>query len=533
MFDTNRILAAIAIVALICLIPATAAEQGTDAASPLNKKAPSKSSLPGATESTDSLQVENSIVKIFSTLRRPDFSQPWSKQSAMEVTGTGFVVEGQRIMTNAHVVLYANQVQVQGNKSSDKISASIEYISPGMDLAVLQLEDPSFFESHPPLPRTNTLPAVRDSVLVYGYPMGGDNISITKGIVSRIDFSSYNYDVAGVRVQIDAALNPGNSGGPALVGNEVIGVAFSMLANSQNIGYIIPCEEIDIFLSDIADGRYDGKYVMLDELQTLENPALRDFLKLDRSIQGLVVNTPFSTDTSYPLRQWDLISKIEGTPMDNQGNILLEDNLKINFSYLVQKLAKNGVIGLTVVRDDMEVSVQLPVIPRRPRLIPHLMGTYPSYFILGPITFSTASEDLVQAMMGGRSMMGNALSLTGNPLLTRRSDKPAFEGEELVIVPSPLFAHSLASGYSHPTMSVVKAINDVPVKNLHHLVEIVRDSSDEYITIEFVGHITETLVFDRKEMMDATEEILDESGIRRLASPDILAVWAQTSEASE
>ena len=533
MVNKKRMMAAIGTMAMLWLFSAVSAGQdaGETAASDPAALAPGSGGDTLAPE--ESSQVENSVVKIFATLRQPDFTQPWTKQPAMEVTGTGFVIDERKILTNAHVVLYANHVQVQGNESGDKIDASVAFISPGMDLAVLQLEDTSFFDDHPPLPRTSTFPSVRDSVLVYGFPVGGDNISITKGIVSRIDFAPYNFDVAGARVQIDAALNPGNSGGPALVDGRVIGVAFSMLANSQSIGYIIPAEEIDIFLSDIADGRYDGKYAILDELQTLENPALRDYLKLDASARGLVVNTPFSPDASYPLKQWDLISKVEGTPLDNQGNVVLDGTLKINFSYLVQKLAKNGSIGITVIRDGKELAVELPLLSGRPRLIPHLMGTYPSYFILGPIVFSAASEDLVQTMMGGRSLMSNALSISGNPLLTRRSDKPAFEGEELVIVPCPLFAHPLASGYSHPTMNVVKAVNGNRVRNLRHLVEIIRDSSSDFVTIEFAGLITETLVFQRKEMIDATEEILEESGIRKPASPDILAIWDQTGNAAE
>ncbi|MEJ2111508.1 MAG: trypsin-like peptidase domain-containing protein, partial [Acidobacteriota bacterium] len=422
-------------------------------------------------------------------------------------------------------VLYSTQVEVQGHKSSDKIEATVEFIPPGMDLAILKLNDESFFETHPPLPRTNALSTVRDSVLVYGYPMGGDNISITKGIVSRIDFAGYNYGVAGLRVQIDAALNPGNSGGPALVGSKVVGVAFSMLANSQSIGYIIPCEEIDLFLADVSDGTYDGKYALLDELQTLENPALRDFLELDASHRGLVVNKPYDDDPAYPLHQWDLISKIEDTSVDDQGNVLLNDSMKISFAYLIQKLAGNGTIGITIVRKGEEIPIELPVVRNRPRLLPHLLGTYPSYFIVGPVVFSVASEDLVDLVMSGRSMMGNALAVTGSPLITRRNDKPAFEGEELVIVPSPLFAHSIAKGYGHPTMNVVQKVNGISIKNLRHLVEIIRDSSDEYITIEFAGQPTETLVFHRDEMIQATEEILDESGIRRLASPDILTIW--------
>ncbi len=119
-------------------------------------------------------------------------------------------------------------------------------IAPGIDLAVLQLDDPSFFDTHPPVARASKLPQIKDAVLAYGFPTGGSSLSITKGIVSRIEFASYNYPVSGLRIQIDAAINPGNSGGPAIAGDKMIGLAFSRLGgDTQNIGYIIPNEEVE------------------------------------------------------------------------------------------------------------------------------------------------------------------------------------------------------------------------------------------------------------------------------------------------
>ena len=197
------------------------------------------------------LRVEDSVVKVFSTIRQPDTSKPWTKQSPQEATGTGVIIEGHRILTNAHVVLYASQVQVQATQAGDKISATVEFAAPGIALAVLKLDDDSFFDTRPPLKRANLLPEVKDAVMAYGFPTGGTSLSITKGIVSRIEFTGYNHHVAGLRIQIDAAINPGNSGGPAVVGEKMIGLAFSTLGGTQNIGYIIPCEEIVLFLKDI------------------------------------------------------------------------------------------------------------------------------------------------------------------------------------------------------------------------------------------------------------------------------------------
>ena len=96
-------------------------------------------------------------------------------------------------------------------------------------------------------------------MLAYGFPTGGTSLSITKGIVSRIEFVPYSFPTSGLRIQIDAAINPGNSGGPAVAGDKMIGLAFSHMVNAENIGYIIPNEEIELFLKDVADGQYDGK----------------------------------------------------------------------------------------------------------------------------------------------------------------------------------------------------------------------------------------------------------------------------------
>ncbi|HEV2437206.1 MAG TPA: trypsin-like peptidase domain-containing protein [Verrucomicrobiae bacterium] len=471
--------------------------------------------------------VANSVVKVFATVRYPDFYRPWAKASPSDITGSGVVIEGKRILTCAHMVLYASQVQVQANQAGDKISATVEFVAPGIDLAVLKLDDPTFFDSHPPLPRAKILPDIKDAVMVYGFPEGGTSLSITKGIVSRIEFTEYNFPVSGLRIQIDAAINPGNSGGPAVAGDKMIGLAFSHLTEAENIGYIIPAEEIELFLQDIADGHYDGKPAMFDELQTLENPALRSFLKIDRSVHGMIVHKPSSLDPAYPLKEWDVITRIGNTPVDDQGMIKIGDNLRVRFQYLVQKTALDGKLPLTVVRAGKPIQVELPVSPKCPLVTPNLGNAYPSYFIYGPLVFSTATDQFVRAFIGnarGARWM-SWLIARNSPLITRFDDKPSFPGEELVVVPSPFFPHKLAEGYSSPFCEVVKAVNGIPVRNLNQLVEVLRDAKGESITVAFDGRDAETLVFPRAAMLAATDDILTDNGIRSQGSPDTLAIW--------
>jgi S1-C subfamily serine protease len=484
--------------------------------------------LPGATPNAKSGSVENSVVKVFSTLRRPDPYKPWTKQSPSDVTGSGVVIEGKRILTNAHVVEYASRIEIQANQAGDKISATVAAYAPGIDLALLKLDDETFFDTHPPLPRASTLPEIKDAVMAYGYPEGGDNLSITKGIVSRIEFAPYHFPVSGLRIQIDAAINPGNSGGPAIAGDKMIGLVFSHLGEAENIGYIIPCEEIEFFLKDIANGgQYHGKPALYDDLQTLENPALRSFLKVDKSVHGIVVHQPYETSPDYPLKQWDIITRIGDKPVDDQGMIKLGDNLRIRFEYMVQKVARDGKVPLAVVRSGTQTLIDLPVSPERPRVLPELEGGYPSYFIYGPLVFSEATTEF----LGGFSKMANGarmlelFSARGSPLIRRMGDKPAFPRERLVVVASPFFPHKLCEGYTNPMTEVVKSVNGIPIRNLPHLVEVLRNCKDEFVMFEFDNRFGETLIFRRDDIVAATDDILTDNGIRSQGTPDEMAIW--------
>ncbi|HMI73311.1 MAG TPA: trypsin-like peptidase domain-containing protein [Steroidobacteraceae bacterium] len=469
--------------------------------------------------------LENSVVKIFSTMRYPDPFKPWTKQAPSEATASGVVIEGKRILTNAHAVLYASQVQVQANAAGDKVSATILAIAPGIDLAVLQLDDPGFFDTHPPVARASKLPQIKDPVLAYGFPTGGSSLSITKGIVSRIEFAQYNYPVSGLRIQIDAAINPGNSGGPAIAGDRMIGLAFSRLGgDSQNIGYIIPNEEVDLFLKDIAGGHYVGKASIYDDLQTLENPALREYLKLDKSVEGMVVHRPDKSDAAYPLKEWDVITRIGDTPIDNQGMVKIDKDLRVNFAYMIQRLAKDDKLPLTVVRAGKPLKIELPVSAQRPTLAPDLHGDYPSYFVYGPIVFSRATRQFLSLFENNANLL-RVLGFVKSPLITRAFDTPTQDLEELVIISSPFFPHKLANGYSNPTGAVVSSVNGTAIKSLAHLVAVLHDLKDPFVTIEFGSKAGEALVFSRTAIVAATDDILTDNGVRAQGSPDMMAVW--------
>jgi S1-C subfamily serine protease len=480
----------------------------------------------------DDLKTRKSVVKITASLRPPDVFRPWSKTSHHEVTGSGVVIAGKRILTNAHLANYAAEVFIQPDKSSEKLPATVEAVAPGIDLAVLKLEDPSFFDAHPPLVFSAKLPREQQTVHTYGYPEGGTELSVTRGIISRIEYADYYLMTEGLRIQVDAAINPGNSGGPAVIDGEMIGLVFSKLIEADNIGYIIPIEEIELFLKDIKDGRYDGKPIFIDEIQTLENEALREKLRLDKKTTGVVVRNVVVRAGDYPLKPNDVITRIGDNAIDNLGMVRADGDRLVRFQYLIQRLAQDNKVPMTVVRDGQKLSVVVPGGPEHNRwLLPYLGSDSPSYFIYGPLVFTELTDDYVRSLTQPSGEDGSRVGAVmnglyaGNPMFVRYGDRPAFPGERLVIIGHPPFVHKLSKGYHIQYAVTLGEINGVHIRNLKHAVEVIRDATGEFVEFTFQGRNAQSVVFKRKDVEDAMEGILSDNGIRQQFSADIAPIW--------
>jgi S1-C subfamily serine protease len=411
---------------------------------------------------------EDSIVKLTSVLRLPNPVRPWTKQNPVEVGGTDVVIDGKRIVTVAHLVTYAEEIYVRPGQGGDRVEAKVAASAPGIDLAVLTIDpaEEDFFEKRPPLARARELPQVPSRVDVKGFPIGGNVLSTTQGIVSRIEYAHFDTGSMGLRIQVDAAINPGNSGGPALVDGKMVGLVWGQ-AGAENVGYLIANEEVDDFLKDVADGRYDGKPSPDEQWQALENEALRAKLGLAKSVRGIMVREPRSRDASYPLREFDVVTAIGDKAIDNEGMIQAAGDLRLSFLYLVPKLARDGSVPIRVVRAGRTIETRLPVSRDDDRLIRAYEGKMPSYFVCGALVFSPVMRDAMSTYY--RANPG--ISVRNSPLVTRGAERVRFPDEELVVVTAPMLPHRMTRGYGEPIGQVVESVNGVKIKNLRHLVE--------------------------------------------------------------
>ncbi|EFN53636.1 hypothetical protein CHLNCDRAFT_58432 [Chlorella variabilis] len=183
------------------------------------------------------------VVKVFTVHSEPNFSLPWQRKRQFSSSGSGFVIAGRRLLTNAHCVDHHTQVKVKRRGSDTKYVAQVLAIGMECDIALLTVEDESFWQGLEAV-HFGGLPLLQDSVTVIGYPIGGDTMSVTSGVVSRIEVTGYAHGAAELLgIQVDAAINSGNSGGPAFNDRgECVGIAFQSLKNedTENISYIIP-----------------------------------------------------------------------------------------------------------------------------------------------------------------------------------------------------------------------------------------------------------------------------------------------------
>ena len=341
----------------------------------------------------DSLR--QSVVKIYVTIQRDDFIQPWQAGQPGSGSGSGFIIRGKRILSNAHVVSDAKFIEVQREGDPTKYQATVAFVGHDCDLAILAVRDPAFFKNSSPLPFGRYLPDLNDEVIVLGYPMGGDRLSLTRGVVSRLDYGLYAHSTVDSHLvlQVDAAINPGNSGGPVLFNNKVIGLAFQGISGAQSIGYAIPLPVIDHFLKDIDDGVYDGYPELGVADQDASNPALRKDLGLRPDQTGVVVSfvDPFASANGL-LKTRDVLLAIDGHPIANDGSVHL-DRAAVEYSEFIERKQCGEKVEFSVWRGGKTLPVTVNLKHwDDPFVFRQTYDRHPEYLIVGGLVFSPLSR---------------------------------------------------------------------------------------------------------------------------------------------
>ncbi|RCV20979.1 hypothetical protein SETIT_4G102000v2 [Setaria italica] len=506
--------------------PKGAPNGGAEAAEPSRRElAVSMVEVPAAMEPLRWEQVVkvmpsmDAVVKVFCVHTEPNFSLPWQRKRQYSSSSSGFIIGGRRVLTNAHSVEHHTQVKLKKRGSDTKYLATVLAIGTECDIAMLTVEDDEFWEGVSPV-EFGSLPALQDAVTVVGYPIGGDTISVTSGVVSRIEILSYVHGSTELLgLQIDAAINSGNSGGPAFNDKgKCVGIAFQSLKHedAENIGYVIPTPVIKHFIEDYEkSGEYTGFPILGIEWQKMENPDLRKAMGMKSDQKGVRVRRVEPTaPESGCLHPSDIILSFDGIDIANDGTVPFRHGERIGFSYLVSQKYTGEKARVKLLRNSKihEFNIKLAT---HKRLIPaHIKGRPPSYYIVAGFVFTVVSVPYLRSEYGKDYEYDAPVKL-----LDKHSHAMAQSPDEQLVVVSQVLVSDINIGYEDIVNIQVLAFNGTPVKNLKHLATMVEECNEAFLKFDL--DYDQLVVLETKTAKAATQDILTTHCIPSAMSEDL------------
>ena len=255
----------------------------------------------------------NSTIRIIANNQDYDYFNPKNIIIEEPSIGSGFFIDKNIIITCAHVVDLSKTIYFTvPTISRDKYTAKIQYICPSLDIAILQsinYESEHFFNLH-----NSDHILLQEPITVLGFPLGSDKLKVTKGIISGNE-DGY--------IQIDSAINSGNSGGPLLnIDQKVIGIISSKVINADNIGYAIPINLLTIFKNNNTSKIYYSCNLLANFCNTSEYR-----INLLNELVGL--STVTDTEKKGDVDKSNVLDKDKDKDKD-KGDVLDKDKEKDN-----------------------------------------------------------------------------------------------------------------------------------------------------------------------------------------------------------
>lgn len=448
-----------------------------------------------------------SMVRISTTAQQPDYLVPWNPGNVGSGVGAGFVISGKRIMTNAHVVSNATFITVVKEGDPTPWEARVLHVAHDCDLAILGVYDERFFEGTKPL-EFGGIPALESTVSAYGYPIGGDRLSVTTGVVSRIDFQPYSHSEVDshLAIQIDAAINPGNSGGPVMQDGKVVGVAFQGFSGAvaQNVGYMIPTPVVRRFLKDVEDGSYDRYMDLAATYFPILNPAMRKALGIEEPDRGVIVGSVFDGGSSVgKLQPGDVVLSVDDYKVYADGKIDL-DGERTEMAEIFERKFKGDKVKLEILRggEKQEVTLDLD----RPWPFDMQARAYdkrPRFVLVGGLLFQPLNRDFLDSQKD----VGPRLRYFFDYYVT---DHLYREYPEVIVLSEIL--KDPVNTYAAPFKGgIVDKINGQRIRSLDE-VAAAFEQPGEFHVIEILGE-GRPIVLERSALAGADERIRQRYGV--------------------
>lgn len=429
----------------------------------------------------------HAVVRIYCTSQEPDYDAPWQAKTPSAGTGSGVVIGPGLILTGAHVVAHGTFVQVQRVEDPAKVPVRLKALCHDADLALLEV-DPAFTADVVP-PSFGPLPGLQARVSVVGFPVGGQEVSVTEGIVSRIEVQQYSHSRRQLlAITVDAAINSGNSGGPVFVGDDVVGIAFQSLVDAENIGEVVPTGIIERFLRSVdaaeaPSGRVGVEVPALSlRTQVMESAALRRHLGMPEDLSGLrVVAVEQGGSCDGVLQARDVLLEVDGHRVANNGTIRYAERFRTGIGALLGGKAVGERMGLAVWRDGVRVDVEVSLRPLSTLVPRQQYDQDPSYLVFGGLVFQPLTRDFLATW--DKWWQQAPKDLLSAYWYGNRTD----DVRERVVI-GQVLADELTVGLEGHAHELIESLDGVAVRDLADLVSRLEEATGQVVIETTRGH---------------------------------------------
>lgn len=442
------------------------------------------------------------VVEISANTLEYDYSMPWRAPLLAKGVGSGFILKYKNkkfIVSNAHVVTDSSYLKLRLSNCHKYYPAKILQISHASDLALLSVEDDDFWNSVSCFELGEDL-GLEDQLKVIGFPMGGNELAVTSGKVSRVEVGEYTHSGLNLlHYQVDAAINPGNSGGPVIYNNKVVGVAFQGISEASLVGYIIPGIILRHFLDDYLLYDYKGFPILDLAWQKLNNYNLREQLGLKDYEGGIrITRVPADSSAAGSLKEGDILLEIDNISIKYDGTISLDAKLgdRISFFHLISRKFVGETIDVKILRRGKLLTEK--IVLNNSHEIDSTIDNYqhnsfPRFYINSLLVFTPLTKNYL------------------NDLASEDHDLASGDHKQVVI--ASVLPSKYTSEYMCHKSSVVDTVNKIKIKDFKHLVDILNKNEQQGCTIELISG---ELIYIPKISELEHDEIMKKHGIDRI-----------------
>jgi S1-C subfamily serine protease len=464
----------------------------------------------------DSDSVENTPVRLHVTYQENNYSSPWKQRKSGSRSGYGCVLSSRRILTTADIVKDSTMIKVEKPSGKEYYPGRVEVIDYDIDLAVVSVQDESFFDGLRPVEMD---PRIRiDQPVKFLVMENSNKIRAIPGEIVKISVENY-FLGPDKYLTYGAAVNFEDRGGgwsePVFSGDKLIGLTMSYSGKKQ-YATIIPASIINRFLAAARPGGYIGFPHHGFIGAGVRDPIFREYLQLPPRGGGLYISSIYPGGSADGvLREGDVLVSVDGFPIDVDGYYINPDWGSIDYRDLFSRFHSPGEdIEVGIFRGGKNLKKKIKL--ARPDLSDYLIPPYsggepPEYLIVGGLIFQELTADYLKDWGEKWQTKANKKYLYYYTYHSRRPEP----GRERIVILNKILPDRINLGYQSLADLVLAEVNGLPISKIGDVKEALNHPEKGFYRFTF-EEFDQELILPVDSLPAADRRIGEQYGISEM-----------------